>query len=86
MFDPNGSAVGVPVTGVPGSVPIPDELADTATGFYLVVRGGGSGLPHVPASLYGKVSIVVVQDDFVDGSALSAFGEVFVHQQVQVSF
>jgi hypothetical protein len=50
------------------------------------VRGGGSGLPYVPASLYGKVSIVVVQDYFVDGSALSAFGEVFVHQKVQVSF
>ena len=86
MFDSNRGGVGYPISRVPGSVPIPDELADTATGFYLVVRGGGSGLPYGPASLYGKVSIVVVQDYFVDGSALSAFGEVFVHQKVQVSF
>ena len=79
MFDSNRGGVGYPVSRVPGSVAVPDELSDAAAGFYLVVRGGGSGLPYVPASLYGKVSIVVVQDDFVDGSALSAFGEVFVH-------
>lgn len=79
MFDSNGGGVGYPISSVPGSIAVPDELSDAATGFYLVVRGGGSGLPYVPASLYGKVAIVVVQDDFVDGSALSAFGEVFVH-------
>ena len=56
VFNTNTGAVGFPVTGVPGGVSVPHELADTAVHIDLVVSASLAGLPHIPALLNGEAS------------------------------
>ena len=74
VLDTNAGGIGCPVSGVPGGVAVPHELPDPPGGFYLVVGGGGPGLPHVPAPFDGEVAGVVVDDHLVDSVAGASFG------------
>src|SRR5699024_9491312 len=79
-LDTDGSCVDVGVGGVPRRIAVPHELADTSTGFHLVVRASLPGLPDLPDLVNGQDACVVVDHHHVDLVTCAPGGEVLVHQ------
>ena len=83
MLDTDGRRVRI--TGVPGSVPIVDKLANTAILLDLVVCRCLSALPDIVATLNSQVACIVMEDDLIDRGSPSR-SVVLADDHVDISF
>ena len=88
MLDTDRTGINVKVIGVPCSIPVVDDLADSAVGFDLIVgRSFAAVVPQISASFRREADAGIVVDyDVVDGSSPPSGEAVPADQSVFVWF